>query len=118
MHNLSVIFALILCWWCPILARSPEDTIVLATKTDLHSLSRTTINVPKDKERSTPIGALGRRNTPESNNKTMLVDVIVIGVQKGGSTSLAKTLEQHPLIAMAPRELHFFDIDTDICLQS
>ena len=40
-----------------------------------------------------------------------LVDAIVIGVQKGGSTALLRKLEQHPLIAMAPMELHYFDID-------
>ena len=54
-------------------------------------------------------GTFGRRNATGVNNKTMLVDAIVIGAQKGGSTALLVALQNYPLIAMADRELHFFD---------
>ena len=38
-----------------------------------------------------------------------LVDFVVAGAQKGGTTALAQFLAQHPAIAMASREAHIFD---------
>ncbi len=41
-----------------------------------------------------------------------LVDFLVVGVQKGGTTALDWYLRQHPAITMATRkEVHFFDLD-------
>ena len=38
-----------------------------------------------------------------------LLDFVVAGTQKGGTSALAQFLSQHPGIAMAPREGHIFD---------
>ena len=40
---------------------------------------------------------------------TRLVDFVIAGVQKGGTTALAQFLSEHPAIAMASREGHIFD---------
>ena len=43
----------------------------------------------------------------------MLPEFLVIGVQKGGTTSLYRYLEQHPCVASAfAKEVHFFDNHT------
>jgi Sulfotransferase domain len=43
----------------------------------------------------------------------LLPEFLVIGVQKGGTTSLYKYLEQHPCVASAfAKEVHFFDNHT------
>lgn len=39
----------------------------------------------------------------------MLPNFLLIGVQKGGTTSTQFTLRHHPEIFMAPNEIHFFD---------
>ncbi len=42
----------------------------------------------------------------------MLVNFLIVGVQKGGTTALAKFLSSHPQICIAPvKEVHFFDYD-------
>ncbi|MEO8201894.1 MAG: sulfotransferase domain-containing protein [Gemmatimonadota bacterium] len=38
-----------------------------------------------------------------------LPDFLIIGAQKSGTTWLADQLARHPLVYMAPREIHFFD---------
>ncbi|MDE0192353.1 MAG: sulfotransferase domain-containing protein [Gammaproteobacteria bacterium] len=38
-----------------------------------------------------------------------LVDFVIAGAQKGGTSALAHFLSQHPAVAMAPREGHVFD---------
>ena len=38
-----------------------------------------------------------------------LVDFVIAGAQKGGTTALARFLAQHPAVAMASREGHIFD---------
>lgn len=40
---------------------------------------------------------------------TRLVDFVIAGAQKSGTTALARFLSQHPAIAMASREAHVFD---------
>lgn len=41
-----------------------------------------------------------------------VVDFMIIGVQKGGTTALAEFLSQHPQIGMArPKEVHLFDAE-------
>lgn len=41
-----------------------------------------------------------------------IVDFMIIGVQKGGTTALAEFLSQHPQIGMArPKEVHLFDAE-------
>ena len=41
-----------------------------------------------------------------------VVDFMIIGVQKGGTTALAQFLSQHPQIGMAkPKEVHLFDAE-------
>ena len=40
---------------------------------------------------------------------TRMVDFVVAGVQKGGTSALAHFLSQHPALAMASREGHIFD---------
>jgi hypothetical protein len=42
----------------------------------------------------------------------MLVNFLIVGTQKGGTTALAKFLSTHPQICIAPvKEVHFFDYD-------
>lgn len=42
----------------------------------------------------------------------MLVNFLIVGAQKGGTTALAKFLSTHPQICLAPiKEVHFFDYD-------
>ncbi len=42
----------------------------------------------------------------------MLVNFLIVGTQKGGTTALAQFLSVHPQIYMAPcKEVHFFDFD-------
>jgi hypothetical protein len=42
----------------------------------------------------------------------MLVNFLIVGAQKGGTTALAKFLSTHPQICIAPvKEVHFFDYD-------
>jgi hypothetical protein len=44
--------------------------------------------------------------------QTMLVNFLIVGTQKGGTTALAQFLANHPQICMAPaKEVHFFDYD-------
>ena len=40
---------------------------------------------------------------------TRMVDFVIAGVQKGGTSALAHFLSQHPAVAMASREGHVFD---------
>jgi hypothetical protein len=40
-----------------------------------------------------------------------LPDFIVIGVQRGGSTSIFRNLVQHPCIIPTKKEIHFFDLN-------
>ena len=40
---------------------------------------------------------------------TRMVDFVIAGAQKGGTSALAHFLSRHPAIAMAPREGHVFD---------
>lgn len=43
----------------------------------------------------------------------LLPEFLIIGVQKGGTTSLYRYLEEHPCVASAfAREVHFFDNHT------
>lgn len=49
----------------------------------------------------------------------LLPDFLIIGVQKGGTTSLYRYLEQHPCVAPAfAKEVHFFDNHTRDCKYS
>ncbi|WP_019500339.1 sulfotransferase domain-containing protein [Pseudanabaena sp. PCC 6802] len=42
----------------------------------------------------------------------MLVNFLIVGTQKGGTTALAQFLSNHPQICIAPaKEVHFFDYD-------
>ena len=42
----------------------------------------------------------------------MLVNFLIVGTQKGGTTALAQFLSQHPQVCMASqKEVHFFDAD-------
>ncbi|NJL42677.1 MAG: sulfotransferase domain-containing protein [Pseudanabaena sp. SU_2_4] len=42
----------------------------------------------------------------------MLVNFLIVGAQKGGTTALAKFLSTHPQICIAPvKEVHFFDYE-------
>jgi hypothetical protein len=42
----------------------------------------------------------------------MLVNFLIVGTQKGGTTALAQFLSSHPQICVAPaKEVHFFDYD-------
>jgi Sulfotransferase domain len=42
----------------------------------------------------------------------MLVNFLIVGTQKGGTTALAKFLSTHPQVCIAPvKEVHFFDYD-------
>ena len=44
----------------------------------------------------------------------LIPNFLIIGVQKGGTTSLYRYLEEHPSVAGAfAKEVHFFDNHTD-----
>jgi len=44
-------------------------------------------------------------------NKYRIIDFIIIGVQKGGTTSAMGNLEKHPDLSIPLEELHFYDRD-------
>lgn len=46
-------------------------------------------------------------------NKYRVIDFIIIGVQKGGTTAAMGNLEKHPDISIPLEELHFYDRDWD-----
>ena len=55
-----------------------------------------------------------KKNLPETliiYNKYRVIDFIIIGVQKGGTSSAMINLEKHPDISIPHEELHFYDRD-------
>ena len=57
--------------------------------------------------------AFGYKKIPEKDNPNInrneALDFIVIGVQKGGTSSMIAYLNQHPDVYIYPNEIHFFD---------
>ena len=55
-------------------------------------------------------GRLALPKPDQARHKTPLVDFMIVGAQKSGTTALAQFLNQHPAIEMASRkEVHLFD---------
>jgi len=76
-----------------------------------------TINKPKKMTIKSPMidesPTIGDPDNAHQFNKTKVskeaVDFIVIGVQKGGTSSIIAYLNQHPDVYIYPHEIHFFD---------
>lgn len=51
----------------------------------------------------------GVRPAKSGQTSTRLVDFMIVGAQKAGTSALARFLSQHPTVAMASREGHIFD---------
>ena len=49
----------------------------------------------------------------ENKLQLKIPSVLIVGTQKGGTTALQKTLENHPEIQMYPNEIHYFDTQTE-----
>ena len=59
--------------------------------------------------RSAPVPPPGEAGLAD---RRPVVDFMIVGVQKGGTTALAEFLSQHPQIGMArPKEVHLFDAE-------
>ncbi|HLY57881.1 MAG TPA: glycosyltransferase [Stellaceae bacterium] len=112
------------------------DTGVFVPYLDVAAMAEATISLLADPTRREVLGAAGRTRVREAHDFDLYVrrlvglaaelgvpltpgpspdkgpaaGFLIAGVQKGGTTSLAEYLRQHPDIFMAtPKELHYFD---------